>query len=169
MSALPSIRGSWIPSMPMRGKAWYDRRYAFPHKTKFRELVENSYYMPFQKKRGYKHGVLPFQEHHRRAKKLMSKIKRKEKDKSILDRFQRDATFYESQLAHGWTDAWCKYLYFFANIDISHQASPEQRNRYNELYHLRYDSENVNQGQWKPVLIITWLRRLWEASIKNLI
>ena len=31
-------------------------------RRKFRELIENSYCMPFQKKRGSKH-VLPFQEH----------------------------------------------------------------------------------------------------------
>ena len=74
---------------------------------------------------------------------MMSKIKRKKAYTSILDRFQRDETFHESHLAHGWTEAWCKYLDRIANIDISHQASSEQRARYPELYHFRYASDNL--------------------------
>ena len=99
--------------------------------------------MPFQKKRGSKHGVLPFPEHHRRAKEMRSKIKRKKEFTSILDRFQRDEIFRESQLVHGWTEAWCKYLDYFANIDVPHQASSEQRTRFTELYHFRYASDNL--------------------------
>ena len=101
-------------------------------RRKFRELIESAY-MPFQTTRGSEHGVLPFQEHHRRAKQWMSKIKRKENFSSILDRFQRDETFHESQLAHGWTETWCKYLDCLVTVDKSHQPSQEQRARYKDL------------------------------------
>ena len=51
-----------------------------PHKAKIsgsrRELP---LYAVSEKNGGYKHGVLPFQEHYRRAKEVMSKIKQKEK------------------------------------------------------------------------------------------
>ena len=50
----------------------------FRTRQKNNELIKSSYFMPFQKKRGYKHGTLPFQEHHRRAKEMTSKIKRKQ-------------------------------------------------------------------------------------------
>ena len=69
----------------------------------------------------------------------MRKIKKKNIENSILDRFQRDETFNESQLAHGWTET----------FDISHQVSPEQRARYKDLYHLRYDPESLESGPMK--------------------
>ena len=80
---------------------------------------------------------------------MMSKIKRNKKYSSFLDRFLRDETFHQSQFENGWTEAWCKYLDYIANIDISHQAPPEQRNRKIELYHFRYDSEKINKKTMK--------------------
>ena len=118
-------------------------------RRKIRELIENSHYTPFQNLRGYQHGVLKFQEHHRRAKEMTYKIKRKEKYTSILDRLQRDEVFHESQLVHGWTEAWCKYLDFTVNIDISHHAPPEQRSRHKEFKNFRYDSEEFNRKTMK--------------------
>ena len=94
-------------------------------RRKFNELIESSHFLPFQKKRGSKHGVLPVQERHRRANEMTSKIKRRKEHTSILDRFQRHRIFRASRLVHGWTEVWCKYLDYIANIDITHQASPE--------------------------------------------
>ena len=81
---------------------------------------------------------------------MTSKIKRKKEYTSILDRFQRDETFHESQLARGWTEGWYRYLDSFVKIDISHHASPEKRARHNELNHLRYASDNLGPMKARP-------------------
>ena len=57
--------------------------------------------------------------------------------------------FHESRLVHGWIEAWCRYLDYVVNIDISHQAPPEQRSRYTELNHFGYDSEEFNTKTMK--------------------
>ena len=81
---------------------------------------------------------------------MTSKIKRKKECTSILDRFQRDETFHERQLARGWTEGLYNYLDSFVKIDISHHASPEQRARHNELNHLRYASDNLGPMNARP-------------------
>ena len=107
-------------------------------------------YMQFQTKRGAKHGSHPYQEHHLRAKDLMRMLKKIDGNyKTMIDGFQRDEIFRESQLAHGWTEEWCKYLDYLYTVDISHQASPEQRVRYKELYHLKYNPANEGKGPMK--------------------
>ena len=56
---------------------------------------------------------------------------------SIWDRWQNDATYRKSQLDIGWSDAWVRYLDHAAQIDISHNASHEQRVRKHNLIYLR--------------------------------
>ena len=56
---------------------------------------------------------------------------------SILDRWQNDEVYRESQLAHGWTDEWVKYLDNISEIDISHNAPFRQRVRYNNIVCMR--------------------------------
>ena len=50
---------------------------------------------------------------------------------------ENDATYRESQLAIGWSDAWVRYLDHVAQVDISHKASHEEWGRYHNLIYLR--------------------------------
>ena len=88
--------------------------------------------------RGYKHGPNLWQEHHHKAKDApRSTRKNKRTYTSIWNRWQNGATYRESELAIGWSDAWARYLENIAQIDISHEATPEQRGRYHNLIYPR--------------------------------
>ena len=76
----------------------------------------------------------------------MRKIHKKGIYTSILDRFQKDEVFHATQLQHNWTKEWCEYLDRIKTIDISHEASPEQVDRYASLYHFRYNPEHLERG-----------------------
>ena len=74
----------------------------------FKELIANAN-MPFQKRRGAKHGAQLWQKHHFEAKEFTRKITQKGKLTSILDRFQNDEVSHAGQRQHNWTEEWCKY------------------------------------------------------------
>ena len=56
----------------------------------------------------------------------------------------RRFTKKETQMTHGWTDAWARYLEHIAKIDISHIATAEQSGRYQYLLYLRAFGEDSN-------------------------
>ena len=122
--------------MSMRRKAEYVRRNAFLQTQKFKQLIADAC-MTFQGTSRVKHGAQPWQKHHFIAKEFMRKIKQGIYT-SILARFQNDEVFHTSQLQHQWTEEWCEYLGCVGSLDITHNASPEQRERYAALYHFRY-------------------------------
>ena len=117
-------------------------------KQKFKELIANAK-TTFQKRRGAKHGAQLWQKHHSEAKEFMSNITQKGKYTSILDRFQNDEVFHASQRQHNCTEEWCKYLDYVRTIDITHRAPPEQRERYDALYHFRYHPKFMERGPMK--------------------
>ena len=88
-------------------------------------------------------------------KSFLKKIHKKGINTSILDRFQNDEVFHASQLQqnctkeHNWTEEWCEYLDYVRTIDITHNASPEQLERYAALYHFRYDPKHMEKGPIK--------------------
>ena len=84
--------------------------------------------------------------HHFNAKEFMRKIKQKGIKTSTLDRFQNDEVFHASEPEHNWTEDWCKYLDYTRTIDITDNASPEQRERYAALYHFRYHPIYAERG-----------------------
>ena len=55
---------------------------------------------------------------------------------SIWDRWQNDEVYRESQLVHGWTDEWVKYLDYISEIDIIHNAPYRQRQRYESTVYM---------------------------------
>ena len=54
-------------------------------------------------------------------------------------RCQNDEVFSSRQPQHNWTKEWCEFLNYVRTIDIAHNASPEQQERYAALFHFRYD------------------------------
>ena len=90
--------------------------------------------MTFQGTRGAKHSAQPWKKSHFLP---------------ILDLFQNDEVFHASQIQHNWTKAWCEYLDYIRTIDITHNASPEQLERYAALYHFRYHPKNMEKGPMK--------------------
>ena len=67
----------------------------------------------------------------------------------ILDRFQKNEVFHARQMQHNWTEARCEYLEYIRTIDITHNASPEQLERYAALYHFRYHPKYMEKGPMK--------------------
>ena len=114
----------------------------------FKPLIADAC-MTFQGTRGARHGVQPWQKHHFLAKEFLKKIHKKGIYTSILDRFQNDEVFHESQLQHNWTKEWCEYLDYIRTIDISHKVSPEQLEGFATLYHFRYYPKQMERGPQK--------------------
>ena len=69
---------------------------------------------------------------------------------SIRDRFQNDEVFHAIQLQHNWTEEWCEYLDNIRTIDITHNASREQLERYAASYHFRYHPTQIEKGPRRP-------------------
>ena len=98
--------------------------------------------------RGFTHGPNLREEHHHKAKDALHGCSKKKRTKtSICDRWQNDQTYRESQVAIGWSDAWVRYLDHIAQIDISHNATQEQRIRYHNLVYLRSVDEDRQAPQ----------------------
>ena len=99
--------------------------------------------------RGCKRGPTLWQEHHHKAKDALRNCsKTKRQHTSIWDRWQKDETNMESQLAINWSDAWMRYLDHTAKIDISHTARHLQRKKYNNLLYVR----SVDEDKQAPPL-----------------
>ena len=113
--------------------------------------------MTFQGTSRVKHGAQPWQKHH-----FIAKVYEKDQTKtkgtytSILARFQNDEVFHTSQLQHKWTEEWCEYLGCVRTIDITHNASPEQRERYAALYHFRYHPTYTEKGTTEKSSRLSW-------------
>ena len=65
---------------------------------------------------------------------------------SKMDRWQHDEIFRASQLAHGWTETWVKYLDHISEIGISHNALFRQRQRYESTLYMRGVDSNKQAG-----------------------
>ena len=68
------------------------------------------------------------------------------KDTSLLDRWQNDELHRASQLVHGWTDEWVKYLDYISQIDISHDAPYRQRLLHESTIYMRCVDSNKQAG-----------------------
>ena len=68
------------------------------------------------------------------------------KNTSIVDRWQNHEVYRESQLVHGWTDEWVKYLDHISEIDISHHARYRQRLRSENTVYMRGVGSNKQAG-----------------------
>ena len=144
--ALLFIRGCRIPGVSMRRVTEHVRRNALSPQTSIgKNLCQ--VLIPYSDRNEEPHIVLSCgKKHHFDAKEYMKKSNRRGKNTSILDRFQRDAVFHASQIQRHWTIEWCKYLDHKITIYISHGCSPEQRERYAKLYHLRYHPKLEQSG-----------------------
>ena len=65
---------------------------------------------------------------------------------STVDRWQNDEVYRASQLVHGWTEEWVKYLDYISKIDISHDAPYRQRLRYESTIYMRGVDSNKQAG-----------------------
>ena len=145
MSTLVFVHWSWrFPVCPCGGKLdMSDEMLSSIRQTHCRCL------MKFQGTRGAKHGVHPWEKHHYIAKESMRKIHKKGIFSSVLDHFQNDEVFLASQLQHNWTKEWCESLDYARTIDITHNASPEQLERYAVMNHSRYDPKQMEKSPIK--------------------
>ena len=79
------------------------------------------------------------------------------KHTSKVDRWQNDEVYRASQLVHGWTDEWVKYLDNISKIDISHDAPYRQRLRYESTVYIRGVDSN-KQGPINELKAKEYLR-----------
>ena len=88
-----------------------------------------------------KSGRNPWQQDHHKSMDAKRGALKRGKYTSFMDRWQNDEVHRESQLAHGWTGEWVKYLDYISEIDISHNAPHRQRLRYeNTVFMIDVDS-----------------------------
>ena len=95
--------------------------------------------------RGMKSGHNPWQKDHHTAMDAKRRVQKRGKYTSIMDRWQNDEVYRESQLVHGWTD-WVKYLDYISEIDISHNAPYRQRLRFENTVYMRGVDSNEQAG-----------------------
>ena len=115
-------------------------------RKKLQELPGSSYYGTKTKSRDEKTGQQPWQQHHGKVKDVMRHKVQDGVFTSILDRFQNDFSYIESQLVHGWNETWCKYLDYIRTIDISNNASRAHRERYGKMWRFKSSSTNCQLG-----------------------
>ena len=111
-----------------------------------RELPGSSYFVTKKKSRDEKTGQQNWQQHHGKAKDVMRHIMTDGHYTSILERFQKDLSYKESLLVHGWDETRCKYLDYISTIDFSNTASRAQRERYGKMWRFKSDSTDYQLG-----------------------
>ena len=96
--------------------------------------------------RGKKSGVNPCQKDHKKAMDAKRGVLKRGNYTSILDRWQNDEVYRESQLVHGLTEEWVKYLDCISKIDTSRDAPHQQRLRYESTVCMRGVDSNKQAG-----------------------
>ena len=129
--------------------------------------------------RGCKYGLNLWQEHHHKAKDApRGASKGKREFTSTWDRWQNDETYRKSQLVHGWSDAWVRYLDQIAQIDISHKAPHEQRERYkktkiyrgfveNDRHHLHHKDQGIKMQRMHWLICKRNQDKTWEFHLSQ--
>ena len=74
---------------------------------------------------------------------------KRDKDTTILIRWQQDEKYWISQLAHGWTEDYCLYLDCVTTIDISDFAPYHQRYRCENTITMRCNDTSRQAGPMK--------------------
>ena len=90
--------------------------------------------------RGARHGRYEEQCDHYQAKMCLRKAKNKQLE-SILERFQKQDSNRESQMAIGWTEEKCRYLNQLALEDKSCTATRRERQRYENKLKLTLNAQ----------------------------
>ena len=115
-------------------------------RKRFQDVLDSSYYVPAKRNRGKKHGNEQYQVDHAKAQDTLRNVLKDRKYESILKRFQKDSRWRESQIPHGWDEAYWRYVDFMASIDISHKASHGQRERYENSLRMKCGERNYQLG-----------------------
>ena len=149
MSASLFLHRSSISSMSMRRKVEYVRRTAFLHKTK---NSSTSLQTPTWHSKGRAEPSMVLS----RGRRIISLPKSswgRSTNKEYIRRFLTASRmmkyFHASQPQHNWTEEWCEHLDYMGTIDTTHNASPEQQDRYAALYHFRYFPKSLEKGPVK--------------------
>ena len=150
MPTMLLIRGNWIPSMSLRRATQHVRGDAFLHTTKIYATHHRRLHNISETRRA-KHGVQPLAKtslpsqrfHETKSGQNTSNIRR------FLIASRMTKHFMQASLEHYWTDEWCTYLDYIRTIDITHNVSPEQRERYAALYHFRYSSKIYGERSYE--------------------
>ena len=120
---------------------WLDQGIIEKIQQRFWSLL-GSYYAPeLNKTRGKRHLLKQWQ-----AKQTVLGAQ-KNNHQSILERFRTDTWYRICQAEKlGWTEADCRYLDCIATVDISHNASQVQRQRYEKTMHMKCGDPNRQLG-----------------------
>ena len=70
------------------------------------------------------------------------------KNPSILVRMT-DEQYRSSQMAHGWTEAYCRYLDYLVTVDTTHVAPHHQRHRYEGTITMKCSDPDLHLGPLK--------------------
>ena len=94
-----------------------------------------------------KGGHNPWQTDHAKAMDARrGATKHSRKFTTTLDRWQNVEIYRDSQLVHGWTEEYVKYLDYISQIDISYEALYKQRNRHENTLFMRGVGSNKQAG-----------------------
>ena len=71
------------------------------------------------------------------------------KNPSISVRCMTDEQNRSSQMAHGWTGAYCRYFDYLVTVDITHVAPHHQRHRYESTITMKWSVSDLQLGPMK--------------------
>ena len=148
-SCLSEARTRRFEHVSMRRLASTQSKYDGPNRSSFCS-VENSILSYHRNicQEGRKSGHNPMAD--RSCQKAMDArrgaTKNSRKFTTVLDRWQNDEIYRASQLVHGWTEEYVKYLDYISKIDIIYDAPYNQRNRYEYSLFMRGVESNKQAG-----------------------
>ena len=117
-------------------------------KLRFAELVRPCYRVLKISHEDDDTDYLPWQQAHWKAKDA-KKGALKHTHSSTLERWQNDEYYRTDQAEeHGWSEEWVKYLDFLTRVDISYTATNYQRNRYENMAHIRSTEKTYRHDQF---------------------
>ena len=165
VSFLPEARSRGIEHVSMRRLASTQSKYVGPNqdsicRVKNSLLLCLSTYFKRKEKRGHNPCMATRSSQSHGCKKRSIETLQKHINN---DRWQNDEVFRESQLAHGCTEEWVKYIDYISKIDISHDAPYRQRLRYENTVYMRGVDSNKQAGPLCHGLIVNHQQMLLSA------
>ena len=101
------------------------------------EITSNPSHFIKETHSGGRHGPEQWQYDHWKARDATKGLTKRGYD-SIVHRWLTDPQFQESQMSHGWTEEYCRYLDYLTTFNIKYNATGPERSRYHNMLALRF-------------------------------
>ena len=118
---------------------------------RFKASIVPYYFARINRSRRKKCGEQKWQTDHWKAKDAMrGAVKHNENKNPLISvRWMTDEQNRSSQMAQGWTEAYCRHLDYLVTVDITHVAPHHQRHRYESTITMKCTDSDLQLGPMK--------------------